>query len=104
MKNRSFGSGNFAHFAEMLTWLMGYETLCFALYDQRDLVEAIVAKLREFYRVCLERILQFDRVKIIWGSDDMGFKNGLMISPNDTREFVLSGHKEMAEMSHAAGR
>ena len=32
------GSGGFAHFAEYLTWLMGYETLCYALYDQRDLV------------------------------------------------------------------
>ena len=26
------------HFCEYLTWLMGYETLCLALYDQRDLV------------------------------------------------------------------
>ena len=25
------GSGGFAHFAEYLTWLMGYETLCYAL-------------------------------------------------------------------------
>ena len=32
------GSGGFAHFAEFLNWLMGYETLCYALYDQRDLV------------------------------------------------------------------
>ena len=29
------------HFAEHLTWLMGYESLCYALYDQRDLVRAL---------------------------------------------------------------
>ena len=29
------------HFAENLSWLMGYETLCYALYDQRALVRAI---------------------------------------------------------------
>jgi len=97
------GSGGFAHFAEMLSFLMGYETLCYALFDQRNLVATIANKLKEIYRVYLWRILEFDRVKIVWGSDDMGFKTGLLISPEDTREFVLPGHKLMAEMSHAAG-
>ena len=98
------GSGGFAHFAEFLAWLMGYETLCYALYDDRELVGAIAAKLTRHFRVILERMLAFDRVKMIWGSDDMGHKTGLLISPDDTREFVLRGHKLMAEMSHAAGR
>jgi uroporphyrinogen decarboxylase len=35
---------------------MGYETLCYSLYDQRDLVSAIVDKLREFFRVCVKRM------------------------------------------------
>ena len=98
------GSGGFAHFAELLTWLMGYETLCFSLYDQRDLVAAISERLLGFYRKMLARILQFDRVKLVWGSDDMGFRSATLISPDDLREFVLPGHKLMAEMSHAAGR
>ena len=98
------GSGGFAHFAEFLTWLMGYETLCYALYDQRDLVKAIADKLIHFYIYVLNRILEFDRVKLIWGSDDMGFKTGTMIGPDDLREFVLPGHKIMAEMSHQANR
>ncbi len=97
-------SGGFAHFCENLTWLMGYETLCFALYDQRDLVRAISDRLLALYVPMLEQILSFDRVKIIWGSDDMGFKTGPMIGPNDLREFVLPGHKKMAEMAHAAGK
>ncbi len=98
------GSGGFAHFAEFLTWLMGYETLCYSLYDQRDLVKAISERLVEMFRVVVSRLLEFDRVKIIWGSDDMGFRTGTLISPDDLREFVLPGHRLMAEMSHAAGR
>ena len=97
------GSGGFAHFAEYLTWLMGYETLCYALYDQRDLVTAISQRLIVIYQRVLERILEFERVKVVWGSDDLGFKTGTLISPADTREFVLPGHKLMAKMSHAAG-
>ena len=98
------GSGGFAHFAEHLSWLMGYETLCFALYDQRDLVRAISDRLMETYRIMVERLLQFDRVKVIWGSDDMGFRSATLIGPDDLREFVLPGHKLMAQMAHQAGR
>ena len=97
-------AGGFAHFAEHLTWLMGYETLCYALYDQRDLVRAISEKLVEMYDAALRRILQFERVRLVWGSDDMGFRSGTLISPADLREFVLPGHRRMAAMSHAAGR
>jgi len=98
------GSRGFAHFAEYLTWLMGYETLCYALYDDRDLVAAVSRRLIELYEVVVRRMLEFDRVKVIWGSDDMGFRSGTLISPDDLREFVLPGHKAMAEAAHAAGR
>jgi len=92
------------HFDEYLTWLMGYETLCYALYDDRDLVRAIHEKILAFHTREVERVLAYDRVRIIWGSDDMGFKTGLLFSPDDTREFVLSGHRKLAKMAHDAGR
>jgi uroporphyrinogen decarboxylase len=92
------------HFAENLAWLMGYETLCYALYDQRDLVEALATRILEYHVAELKRILEIDCVKVIWGSDDMGHKTGLLISPDDMRQLVLSGHKVLAEMAHAAGR
>ena len=98
------GSGGFAHFAEYLTWLMGYETLCYALFEQRDLVAAISQRLIGFYESIVQSLLQFDRVKIIWGSDDMGFRSGTLISPRDLRVFVLPGHRAMARAAHAAGR
>ena len=93
-----------SHFCEHLCWLMGYESLCYALYDQRDLVEAIAAKSLELARAELRRFIEFDRVRIIWGSDDMGHKTGLMFSADDMRRFVLAGHKAIAKMAHDAGR
>lgn len=97
-------SGGFAHFAEYLTWLLGYESLCVALFERRDLLAAISARLLDMYEVVIDRVLAYDRVKVVWGSDDMGFRTGPLISPDDLREFVLPGHKRMAEKSHAAGR
>jgi uroporphyrinogen decarboxylase len=98
------GSGGFGHFAEHLSWLMGYETLCYALYEQRDLVAAIAAKNLEMFEAAARAMLQFDRVKVLWGSDDMGFRGGTLISPSDLREFVLPGHKRLAKLAHDAGR
>lgn len=98
------GSGGFAHFAEYITWLMGYETLCYALHDNRDLVAAIAGQLNQMYHVAAKRMVQFERVKLLWGSDDMGYKTGTLISPSDLRVFVLPGHKAMAKIAHKAGR
>jgi len=89
---------------EHLCWLMGYESLCYALYDQRDLVEAIHQKLVELEQAKISTLVQFDRAKVIWGSDDMGFKTATMLAPKDMRTFVLSGHKMLSDISHASGR
>lgn len=96
--------GGFGHIAEHLVWLMGYETICYALYDQRDLVQAISNRVTDIFVEVMRTVLQFPRVKATWGSDDMGHRNGTLISPNDTREFILTGHRKLAEMSHEAGR
>jgi uroporphyrinogen decarboxylase len=93
-----------SHLLEHLMWLMGYETLCYALYDQRDLVAAIADRLLELNRVIVERLLEFERVRVIWGSDDMGFRTSTLISPKDLREFVFPGHRQAAQAAHEAGR
>ncbi len=61
--------GLVSHYAEYLSWLMGYETLCYALFEKRDLVQAIVDRLDGLYDTVMERLLAVDRVKFIWGSD-----------------------------------
>ena len=92
------------HLCEFLCWLFGYESLCYALHDQRALVRAVAEKLTEFYRVTTQRFLEFDRVRMIWPSDDMGFKTQLLFSAADMRELVLPGHKIIADLAHQAGR
>jgi uroporphyrinogen decarboxylase len=89
---------------ENLSFLMGYETLCHALKYERDLVAAISERLIQIYSQAVEQLLQSERVKMIWASDDLGYRSGLLISPKDLREFILPGHKRLAQMTHAAGR
>jgi uroporphyrinogen decarboxylase len=96
--------GGFGHLCEHLTWLMGYESFCYALSEQRDLVQALADRLMAQDRIVLRRILEFTRVALIWASDDLGYKTGLLASPADLRRFVLPGHQQLATLSHAAGR
>lgn len=92
------------HFFEHLMWLVGFETLCHALYEQRDLVTAISERLLKMNDAIMEQLLAFERVKMIWASDDMGFRTSTLVSPDDLRELVLPGHKRLAKMAHEAGR
>ncbi|MCK5861462.1 MAG: uroporphyrinogen-III decarboxylase-like protein [Candidatus Hydrogenedentes bacterium] len=96
--------GGFGHFAEHLSWLMGYTTFCMALFENRDLVQAIYNKLSKQDTYVATLMTQFSCVKALWGSDDMGFKGGPLVSPPDMREFVLAGHKTLAKISHDSGR
>jgi len=96
--------GLLAHFVENIISLMGYETLCTALFEDRALVAAVRNRLFEIDRHVMQKLLQFDRVRFIWGSDDMGFRTSTLISPADLREFVLPGHKFAARMAHEKGR
>jgi uroporphyrinogen decarboxylase len=96
--------GRQGHFCEYLCWLMGYETLCVALFESRDLVTALAKRILDLEEAATKVLLQSKRVRFMFASDDMGFKTGLLISPNDMREFVLQGHKRLAQLCHDAGR
>jgi uroporphyrinogen decarboxylase len=92
------------HFAENLSWLMGYETLCYKLYDEPELVRAVYERSLAMDSAVTRLLTQFERVKVIWGSDDMGYRSGTLISPKAMRQYVLPGHKVLAQIAHNAGR
>lgn len=85
---------------EPVMWLMGYETLAFAIYDQPDLIEAMFSKIAEIFVPLARTLVQMDRVVALWMGDDMGFKTGTMIAPDDLRRFVLPIQKQIASIAH----
>jgi uroporphyrinogen decarboxylase len=68
------------------------------------LVRAIADRVLRLYIDSLRQYLTFDRVRIAFASDDMGFKTGLLFSKEDMIEFVLEPHRRICELSHEAGR
>jgi uroporphyrinogen decarboxylase len=92
-----------AHILEMLTFLLGYETLCYAIYDQPELVDAVLEKVGSFYVGYTRLLGNFRCVALIWGSDDMGFRSSTMVSPRFLRDKILPWHRACAEVAHQQG-
>jgi uroporphyrinogen decarboxylase len=93
-----------AHIFEILSFLLGYETLCYAVVDQPDLVDAILEKVGSFYVEFTRVLADSSKVAVIWGSDDLGFRTGTMMSPEFLRGKILPWHARCADVAHARGK
>lgn len=94
------GAGIFEH----LSQLMSYEQLSFALYDQPDLIQAMTDRVGELIQKFYEHLLSLDRVIAIFQGDDMGFRTGTLIAPDDLRKYILPWHKKFAALVHQHNR
>ena len=88
---------------EHLSQIMSYEGLCLALYDSPDLVQAISDRVGELMVGFYRHLLDLDRVIAIFPGDDMGFRTGTLIAPDDLRRYCLPWHKRFAAMTHERG-
>ncbi len=96
----SHAGGLFEH----LSWIMSLEGLCLALRDDIGLVEAVAGRLGGLITDFNRHLLDFDRVAALFPGDDMGFRSGTLIGPDDLRRLVLPWHKRWAAMAHAKGK
>ena len=89
---------------ENVTWLMGYETLCYKMYDEPEFVDAMFERVGGCLHKLCKVYMQFDRVAILFGGDDMGFKTGTMVPPQVLIEKSFPWHKRNAQLAHAHGK
>ena len=74
--------------------LIGFEPLCVMLYENRELIKAVMEKVGEFYLKYTESFCQFSRVGAINIGDDLGHKTGTLISPDDLKELFIPWQKK----------
>lgn len=91
------------HF-EQLSWLIGLENLAFVLYDDYKLAEAVSNRVGEILEQVARTLVQFSRIKFLFGGDDMGHKTGTLISPDHLRKLVLPWHRKISRIVHDAGK
>ncbi len=89
---------------ENVIQLVGYESLCFMLVEDEQLVfdvfEQVGARLVDFYA----RVSPHPQVGACISNDDWGFNSQTMLSPKDMRRFVFPWHKRIVETIHAFGK
>lgn len=90
------GGGIFEH----LSWITSMEGLCSALCEDPGLVKAIADRLGQLMLAFYRHILDLDNLVAVFPGDDMGFRTGTMISPDDLRTYTLPWHKRFAAMTH----
>ena len=87
---------------EWTTWLMGLTPFCYAIVDQPELVDAIIAKAAEIIYRVVEDILDEPEVGGIFMGDDLGFNSGTMVSPRILREKFLPHTARIVDLTHQA--
>ena len=89
---------------ENVTSLVGYDNLCFMLYDDPDLLQdifdAVGQRLLRYY----ELSLRYETVGAIISNDDWGFNTQTFLSTEHMRKYVYPWHKKIVDACHRAGR
>ncbi len=93
-----------AHIFEVLSFLLGYESLCYKMFDEPDLIDALCEKIGKFYIEYTRILCDFSCVPLVWGSDDMGFRTSTLAPPDFLREKILPWHRRCAEVGHKKGK
>ena len=86
---------------ENVIMLTGYDNLCYMLFDNPQLVEAIFNKTGEILYNYYKTALEYDTVGLLMSNDDWGFNHQTFISPLDMRNFVFPWHKKYVELAHS---
>jgi len=89
---------------EIVRALMGFENLCYALYDDPELVREVIKEVAEFYLSIIRSYCDFDCHAVVYLADDLGSKTSTMLAPSTFREILLPWHKKMAELAHEKGK
>ncbi len=94
----------FSLYEYVADFLLGPEGLYYLLYDQPDLVEAVINKWGRIASQFYETVLSFDCVGAIWHADDIGHKTGTNISPELLRKLIFPWYKKYASLAHQYGK
>jgi len=89
---------------ENVIQLVGYDSLCYMIYEDPDLVQdifdAVGSRLVRYYEICAA----YDTVGALISNDDWGFKTQTMLSPQHMRKYVFPWHKRIVETIHRFGK
>ena len=101
------GMGMIGFSGGVLEWssnLLGLEGMMLLLYDNPDLVRAVVDRVGQTILDAFQVFCEMEKCFALWLGDDMGFKTATLLQPQHLRNYILPWHKRYAELAHRTGR
>ncbi|MEI6389732.1 MAG: uroporphyrinogen decarboxylase family protein [Verrucomicrobiota bacterium] len=101
------GMGMMGFSGGVLEWssnLLGLEGMMLLLYDNPELVRAVVDRVGQTIYDAFRVFCEMEKVFALWLGDDMGFKTATLLQPQHLRQYILPWHKRYAELAHRTGR
>ena len=85
--------------------LIGMENLYMKMYDQPELVDAVMTHMVDFYFESSKKIFDAaaDDIDIFFMGNDFGSQNGPLMSPDMFRRFILPHTQRLADLGHSYG-
>lgn len=89
---------------ENVMWLLGYEGISYALYEDEALVAALFDSVGSRIVQYCETQASFDVVGAMVIGEDMGFKTQTLLSPKVYRQYVFPWHRKLVAAVHKHGK
>lgn len=98
------GPGN--GFFECVQDIVGYTQLCYIKSDDPEVYAGLFERLGDVFTEIWTRFLaEFGDILAIGRfGDDLGFKSGMLLDPEDVRSLIIPQYKRIIDLIHAAGK
>lgn len=89
---------------ECVTSLLGYDNMCYMLYDEPELLEAVFHKVGQIQLEYYQKAVAYETVGFLISSDDWGFNTQTLLPVDVLRKLVFSWNKKIVEAAHRQGK
>lgn len=97
-------TGGPAPFQVVMDELLGFESLSMLLYDDPELVRAVVDRVGAIMIKVIDLCCSLPFIRGFEFSGDMGYKTGTMLSPAALREYFLPWHRQACATAKRHGK
>jgi len=97
--------GDWSPFWHDLIDLLGMETMYLKMYDEPELVDAVLKHMVDYYAVVSERIFEAaaDAINVFFIGNDFGSQRGPLLSEEMFRRFLMPHLARLVDLGHAYG-
>ena len=89
---------------ESVIKLVGYENLCYMLYDDEELLADIFYQVGSRILMDYRQAMAHKRVSGLVVGDDWGFNTQTLLPADVYRKYLFPWHKEIVKLAHESGR